>query len=525
MGFLDSIRQVVTGHPNGRSRGFVEKLNLKVMRLFEEGRFREAAEAARQLLDAQRVEVGEDHPDYATALSNLALLLQKQGDHEGAEPLLRQVLFTRQKALGERHPDHATSLNNLGELLTIRENLEAAEPLLRQALAIRREVLGESHPDYAVSLSSLALLRKKRGDTSGAESLLRQAIDIRREMLGEFHADYAAGLSNLANLLFERGDLAPAEELMRQALEIRRVALGEHHPDSLATFNNLVTLLERRAESLSTAAPSSRPGTADGDPGTPPDRNNDRDAGPTSDPSPTRDQTSIDSRPAAFSGAGNEGPATTSGCDESSEELSLLTDLFREAGEQLRAAGRQMQVSGRFPDTTVFRTLAVCHARLSSLSAEIRERAESLGVPCPPPDQGLDLQEVRALLVAVVRAESLKSRTRALEILEGVLQWRPRDQGEPSALQECQSRARELHQLISASPMLEPLPAVEQLARGEHPFASLLTLFTDSGTLDDDQRGALYRDVALAFGRTLAESIIQERSFSAREVSFPKTAV
>jgi tetratricopeptide (TPR) repeat protein len=505
MGFFDSIRQVVTGQPNGRGRGLVEKLNLKVVRLFEEGRFREATEAARLLVDAQREEVGEDHPDYATALSNLALLLQKQGDLAGAEPLLRQVLVTRQKALGEDHPDHATSLNNLGELLTIRENLEGAEPLLRQALAIRREVLGEGHPDYAVSLNSLALLLNKRGDASGAESLLRQAIDIRREMLGEFHADYAAGLSNLANLLFERGDLARAEELMRQALEIRRAALGEHHPDSLATFNNLVTLLQRRAEASSDEAPTSR-------------------AGPSADPSPPLDRSPIHARDAPPSGSRDGGPGTTLEGDEGTEELSLLTDLFREAAEQLRAAGRRMQAGGLFPDADLFRTLAVCHDRLSSLSAEVRGRAESLGVPCPPPDQGFGLQEIRSLLAAVGRAESSKMRTEALEVLEGVLRLRPRDRDEPPALQECQARARELHQILSTSPTLESLPVVEQLARGEHPFAGLLTLVNDLGTLDDDRRAALSRAVAFAFGRDLAESVIQERFFLGREVPVPETA-
>src|SRR5437899_2968413 len=101
MGLLDSIRQVVTAHRNGRCRSAVEKQNLRVVRLFEAGRFGEAAEAARQSLDAKREEVGEDHPEYAAALSNLALLLQRQGDLAGAEPLLRQALTTRRKALGE----------------------------------------------------------------------------------------------------------------------------------------------------------------------------------------------------------------------------------------------------------------------------------------------------------------------------------------------------------------------------------------------------------------------------------------
>ena len=51
--------------------------------------------------------------------------------------------------LGENHPDYATSLNNLAVLYQARGDYAKAEPLHRQALEIRKRVLGENHPDYA----------------------------------------------------------------------------------------------------------------------------------------------------------------------------------------------------------------------------------------------------------------------------------------------------------------------------------------------------------------------------------------
>ena len=61
--------------------------------------------------------LGERHPDTATSLNNLAVLLEAQGDYAAAKPLYEQALAIHKAALGERHPDTANSLNNLAVLL------------------------------------------------------------------------------------------------------------------------------------------------------------------------------------------------------------------------------------------------------------------------------------------------------------------------------------------------------------------------------------------------------------------------
>jgi tetratricopeptide (TPR) repeat protein len=511
MGFLESLREAVRGLPNGRSRSMAERLNLKVMKFYEEGRFREATEAARQLLDIQREKLGEEHADYAAALSNLALLLQRQGDIEGAEPLLRKVLATRKQALGESHPDYATSLNNLGELLFLREDLDGAEPLLHQALAVRKEVLGESHPDYAVSLSSLALLLHKRGDLAGAESLLSQALDIRREMLGEFHPDYAAGLGNLANLLVERGQLTRAEVLMRQALHIRRAALGEHHPDSLATSDNLTRLLRRRAEMPRSEASSARLGADDSDADEVLTAGRADEFGPSSGLEADRDRSPISNAHewvAEIEGGVAEADDIAA---RGLEELARLTALFREVGGQLQVAGERMQSGGVFPDPGIFRALAICHYRLSALGTEVRGLAGSLGVACPPEDQVDGLSEIGTLLAAVARVKADRSRSQALAVLERVLGLRPRDPEDLPTLARCQDKARELHRILASSPTSEPPPVAEQLVRGEHPFTNLLSLVNDWESLDAERRADLRRGVAWAFGEPLAEGAAEAR--------------
>ena len=60
--------------------------------------------------------MGEDHPEYATGLSNLAMMYAMTGDYARAEPLLRQVLEIRKKALGEDHPEYAKDLSIVAAL-------------------------------------------------------------------------------------------------------------------------------------------------------------------------------------------------------------------------------------------------------------------------------------------------------------------------------------------------------------------------------------------------------------------------
>ncbi len=87
----------------------------------------------------------------------------------------------RKKVLGENHPDYAVSLNNLAALYWCPRRVSAG----RTALSARpwrseRKVLGENHPDYAASLNNLACLYWDQGDYPRAEPLLRQAVTIIR---------------------------------------------------------------------------------------------------------------------------------------------------------------------------------------------------------------------------------------------------------------------------------------------------------------------------------------------------------
>ncbi|MCA2718011.1 MAG: tetratricopeptide repeat protein [Microcystis sp. M169S2] len=210
--------------------------------MYQQGKYNEAIPLAEQALAIRKQQLGENHPDSASSLNNLAGLYESQGRYSEAEPLYTQALAIRQQQLGANHISTANSLNNLANLYHRQGRYAEAEPLFKQALAIRKQQLGDNHPDTATSLSSLAALYYSQGRYSEAEPLFKQALAISKQQLGDNHPDTATSLNNLAALYYSQGRYSEAEPLLKQALTIRKQQLGDNHPDTAASLNNLAEL-------------------------------------------------------------------------------------------------------------------------------------------------------------------------------------------------------------------------------------------------------------------------------------------
>jgi CHAT domain-containing protein/tetratricopeptide (TPR) repeat protein len=223
--------------------------------LYREGKYRDALNLEAKSLAVRQQLLGEEHPDTALSLNNLAASYKSLGEHAKAEPLYRQSLEIRKRVLGEEHPETVHSLNNLGGLYQAMADYAKAEPLYRRSLEIRKRVLGEEHLDTAVSLNNLGALYKSMGAYAKAEPLFRQSLEIRKRVQGEEHPDTAMSLSNLGTLYQSLGDYAKAELLIRQSLEIRKRVQGEENPNTAVSLNNLGFLYQSmgdyaKAESL-----------------------------------------------------------------------------------------------------------------------------------------------------------------------------------------------------------------------------------------------------------------------------------
>ena len=219
-----------------------ERLTQKVVQLYQQAKYAEAIPLAEKALKIGKNVLGDNHPDVATILNNLAALYKYQGRYMEAEPLYQQSLVIDKEKLGNNHPNVATSLNNLAALYSSQGRYTEAEPLYQESLVIIKEKLGDNHPDVAQSLNNLAALYKDQGRYKEAELLMQESLAIDKKKSGDNHPDVVATLNNLGLFYESQGRYKEAEAIYQESLAIRKEKLGDNHPDVAGSLNNLAGL-------------------------------------------------------------------------------------------------------------------------------------------------------------------------------------------------------------------------------------------------------------------------------------------
>jgi len=222
-------------------------LNDLAVLLQKQGNYAEAQPLFERALAIRKLIFGEEDPITAVSLNNFAAVLQAQGHYAEAQPLYQRALAICDKRLGD-HPDTATSLNNLAAVLQSRGDLAQAQPLYERALAIRDKVLGTNHPDTARSLNALAGILEAQQDHKRAQPLYERALKIAEEMLGTDHPDTATIVYDLAGLLESIGDYSESLRLYERSLAIREKVLGFNHPETGMCVHNMAYVLEGQGD-------------------------------------------------------------------------------------------------------------------------------------------------------------------------------------------------------------------------------------------------------------------------------------
>ncbi|NJM69257.1 MAG: tetratricopeptide repeat protein [Scytonema sp. RU_4_4] len=223
--------------------------NQRSVELYNQCRYAEAIDSAKQALDIARSIWLNNHPDVATSLSNLGRLLEARGKLAEAEPYYRDALEMRKRLFEGDHLDIAISLTNLGLLLEAQGKITEAEPYYRDALTMYRKLFKGDHPYVALSLNNLGyLLFKAQGRLAEAQPYLDDALMMRKRLFGDNHPDVATSLNNLGGLLQAQGKLAEAESCYRDALEMKKRLFESDHPDVALSLNNLGLLLQAQGK-------------------------------------------------------------------------------------------------------------------------------------------------------------------------------------------------------------------------------------------------------------------------------------
>jgi len=182
---------------------------------------------------------GHEHPQVSIRLSNLALLYHAVGEYDKAKPLYERALAIDKKFYGHEHPDVAKDLNNLAELYYELGQYDKAKPLYERALSIYKKVHGPKQPEVATVLNNLALLYHTIGEYDKAKPLYEGALAIDEEAYGHEHPRVSIRLNNLAGFYYAKGQYGKAKPLYEGALTIDEKAYGHEHPDVAKDLSNL----------------------------------------------------------------------------------------------------------------------------------------------------------------------------------------------------------------------------------------------------------------------------------------------
>ncbi len=254
-----SILILFSINPVGFSQS-CEALNKKVIRLIQEGDFKEALKFAEKaakkcedkdanlqytlaylykidsnyinaiplyLESIQTARLEKKWPIYLNSLIDLAHLYISSNEYSKAELYLVQAYkFIRRNAKPDMPLQYANLMTDLANVYFEKADYGKAEPLYLKALEINSNGLNNYHPELAVSLTNLAKLYFAIGNYSKAEPLYLHAYEIRQKIFFKMAVDLYATMDDLGDLYFNIGDTAKAAKFYLEAFEKRKVAFG-----------------------------------------------------------------------------------------------------------------------------------------------------------------------------------------------------------------------------------------------------------------------------------------------------------
>jgi len=224
-----------------------EDLKAKMLELNSQGKYDQAIEVGRQVIELDKARLGGDHPDVAKTYYNIGELYLVQKKYVEASTHFRRALRIYENAGGiieekARQQGLSRVLARLALAYQEQKLYKAAMPLLNRALEIDRSVFGSKSANVAASLSNLAMLYEAQGKHDQAKMLVRQAIAIDTEVLGEKSPRLATSYSQLGTILRKEGKIDEAISALDKAAKIRIAAFGPNHPDVAINIHNLATL-------------------------------------------------------------------------------------------------------------------------------------------------------------------------------------------------------------------------------------------------------------------------------------------
>jgi tetratricopeptide (TPR) repeat protein len=212
--------------------------------LGDEGKYGDAENVLRSVIDVQSRVLGSEHPDTLRSRTRLGYSLWKQNKLAEAEQNFREIIEVEERVLGTENRETLFSRNGLCVVLFNEGKYAEMEAETRLILKIREKVLGPQDQDTLRSRLNLAVALHWQGKYAEAEERFREVIKVQEKTLGPEHPDTLLNRNNLATVLDDEGRYAEAEAEQLDVIRIKEKVLGPEHPDTLASRYNLAIVLD-----------------------------------------------------------------------------------------------------------------------------------------------------------------------------------------------------------------------------------------------------------------------------------------
>lgn len=180
--------------------------------------------------------------DSACIMTQLAQLHIADAEHQAAEALLKEAMLFVQHGFNEHHPNYISALNNLATVYHGLHNYKEAERIFTRAIDIERTLPPEDRPNFAARLLNLGKLYEEATKFKEAEATLLEAVALIQEESGQVSVQYNSAASRLASFYFARGAYDKAEEILIALDSILSRPGAENDPGYLQNRSNLATV-------------------------------------------------------------------------------------------------------------------------------------------------------------------------------------------------------------------------------------------------------------------------------------------
>jgi tetratricopeptide (TPR) repeat protein/tRNA A-37 threonylcarbamoyl transferase component Bud32 len=188
---------------------------------YERGDYHTALDYYQRALDMQVEQLGDAHPQVATAFENRANAEQALGQLDDALADHMRALAIHERIGLLSGSSHAVLLNNIGVVLSGMHRWDEAVKYYDRARRLL-EPDETDHPLYPITLSNTAEAELAQGHAKEALALYRDARERLARILGAEHPYVAVASTGLGHALIEVGEYEEARVHLLHSLEIQR---------------------------------------------------------------------------------------------------------------------------------------------------------------------------------------------------------------------------------------------------------------------------------------------------------------